>query len=120
MIASTDTTPARNAHDGRDAVRHTPPDGRIDVELSRGPDDSIILRIADTGVGIAPDAIARLGEPFFRPDEARARDHGGVGLGLALCRAIASALGGTLEIESEVGHGTTVTVRLPQGKSGDS
>lgn len=72
------------------------------------------LSVRDTGEGIAPEALARLGEPFYRPDAARAREHGGTGLGLSLCKGIVTALGGVMKIESIIGQGTTVSVTLPQ------
>jgi signal transduction histidine kinase len=90
------------------ALRHTPERGEVTVRFSESS-----LTVADTGEGIPQSALARLGEPFYRPDDARARTHGGAGLGLALCKEIADALGATLEIQSEVGHGTAVTVWFP-------
>ena len=60
------------------------------------------------------EALERLGEPFYRPDASRARDQGGVGLGLALCKEITTSLGGSLTIASTLGEGTTVTVTLPE------
>ena len=69
--------------------------------------------LTDTGEGIPPDVLPRLGEPFYRPDESRARTQGGAGLGLAICKSIVAAHHGTLTIESELGKGTTVLVELP-------
>jgi signal transduction histidine kinase len=94
------------------AIRHTPEEGSVRVEARReGP--MVAIRVRDTGEGIAPEHLPHLGERFYRVDEARARAHGGVGLGLAICRSIAQAHGGSIEFESRVGTGTTVTVRLP-------
>lgn len=93
------------------ALRHTAT-GSVTV-AARIEADTLFLCVRDTGEGIAPADVARLGEPFFRPDAARARDTGGAGLGLSLCREIAHTLGGTLQIESAVGTGTTVRARLP-------
>ena len=93
------------------ALRHTPEDGRITLSARPEP-DSVILTVADTGEGIPPEHLPHVCERFYRVDAARSRDEGGAGLGLAICRSIAQAHGGTLEIESEVGRGTVVRVRL--------
>ena len=94
------------------ALRHTPESGKITLRAERR-EAGLTLSVADTGEGIAAQHLARLGEPFYRPDESRARTHGGAGLGLALCKELAAAHGGTLKIESEPGRGTIVTVELP-------
>jgi signal transduction histidine kinase len=95
------------------ALRHTPPEGTVTLGARQGADGMIILTVADTGSGIAPEHLPHLGERFYRADAARARTDGGTGLGLAICRAIAEAHGGTLAIESVPGHGTKVVVTLP-------
>jgi signal transduction histidine kinase len=95
------------------ALRHTGAEGRVTVHASLT--DKFVLTIADTGEGIAAENLERLGEPFYRPDASRAREQGGVGLGLALCKEIVSTLGGELVIESTLGVGTTVRVSLPVG-----
>ena len=74
--------------------------------------------MADTGIGIAAEHLPRLTDRFYRVDDSRARaaesgEAGGSGLGLAICKSIAESHGGSLEISSQVGAGTTVTVRLP-------
>ena len=71
--------------------------------------------MADNGIGIAPEHLPHLCERFYRVDSARSRPDGGTGLGLAICQSIAEAHGGTLEITSAVGKGTTITVALPAG-----
>jgi len=71
------------------------------------------LQISDDGEGIAPEHLPRLGERFYRPEASRSREHGGVGLGLAITKGIIEAHGGEMEIRSEVGIGTTVFLRLP-------
>jgi signal transduction histidine kinase len=76
----------------------------------------IVMTISDDGEGIAPEHLPRLGERFYRPDAARSRERGGVGLGLAITKGIIEAHGGEMEIRSEVGVGTTVVVRLPAAK----
>lgn len=69
-----------------------------------------MLAVADAGGGIPADKIPLVTEPFYRVDKARSRKLGGAGLGLSLCRMIAEAHGGQLEIQSEVGKGTTVSM----------
>ncbi|MGO8672236.1 MAG: sensor histidine kinase [Capsulimonadaceae bacterium] len=94
------------------AARHTPRDGRISVSAAlRG--DRVEIVVADTGCGIAPEHLPHLGERFYRVDASRARVEGASGLGLSICRGIVDAHGGTMQIESAVGAGTRVTVRLP-------
>jgi heavy metal sensor kinase len=96
------------------ALRHTPSTGRITLYGDRDSEgETLILRVRDTGTGIAPEHLARLGERFYRADAARARREGGTGLGLAICRAIAEGHGGSLRVESILGEGTTVTIWLP-------
>jgi len=94
------------------ALRHTPPDGRITLKARR-EDGVIVLTVADTGDGIAPEHLAHLGERFFRADPSRARLHGGTGLGLAICRSIVDAHQGIMSIDSTPGTGTRVTIVLP-------
>ncbi len=69
--------------------------------------------MADTGVGIPPEALPRLFERFYRVDPARAREDGGTGIGLAIARSVVEAHGGTIRAESEPGHGSTFTFDLP-------
>jgi signal transduction histidine kinase len=73
-----------------------------------------LLRVADTGVGIAPEHLPHLFERFYRVDKARARAEGGAGLGLAISQWVARAHGGDITVESRPGRGTTFTVRLPR------
>jgi signal transduction histidine kinase len=94
------------------ALDATEPGDRIRVG-SRAKDESIVIEVADTGVGIAPGALERVFERFARADADRARASGGTGLGLAIVRSIAEAHGGTVRIDSEPGVGTSVSIRLP-------
>ena len=98
----------------QNAVRATPEDGQV-CAAARREGSAILLTITDTGVGIAPEHLPHLGERFYRVDSARARQDGGTGLGLSVCRGIAEAHGGTLHFASTPGHGTIVTVTLPAG-----
>jgi PAS domain S-box-containing protein len=71
------------------------------------------LEVADTGVGIDPDQLQELFEPFVQADASTTRIHGGTGLGLTICRQLAEAMGGGVEAESRLGEGTTLRVVLP-------
>lgn len=96
----------------QNALRHTPPEGRI--VLSGEADKTMLtLRVQDTGEGIAAEHLPHICERFYRVDAARTRSQGGTGLGLSICQSIVAAHSGTMQIESEVGKGTLVTIRLP-------
>jgi signal transduction histidine kinase len=94
------------------AVRHTPATGQVTVIVSTD-NRQITITVADTGEGIPAEHLARITEPFYRVDAARARKSGGAGLGLAICRTIVDAFSGTMRFESAPGKGTMVTVTLP-------
>ena len=92
------------------AVRHTLSEGM--VTLSAMVDaTSVTVTVKDTGEGIAPEHLPHLGERFYRVDASRTT--GGTGLGLAICRSIAEAHGGEMTIDSKIGEGTVVRIRLP-------
>ena len=95
------------------AVRHTP-EASLAPEIQLHADkNNLIITVSDNGNGIEAMHLPHLTEPFYRVDQSRQRETGGYGLGLYLCRMIAEAHGGELQIESEAGTGTRVTVRLP-------
>jgi len=94
------------------ACAYTPPGSTIQLRAIQSQNWAVI-QVCDDGPGIPPADLARLGERFYRGDAARSRRTGGTGLGLAIARAIVEAHVGTLAIESTVGEGTTVTIRLP-------
>ena len=75
--------------------------------------DWIVFRVEDTGIGMTADQVERLFERFTQADETTTRKFGGTGLGLAITRAFCSLMGGTVSVESDVGRGTTFTMRLP-------
>jgi two-component system, OmpR family, sensor kinase len=79
----------------------------------RSSDGRAVLTVTDTGSGIAAEHLPHLFERFYRADKSRSRAIGGAGLGLAICQAIVAAHGGTIEVQSAVGEGTTLTVSLP-------
>jgi len=80
---------------------------------------SVVLEVADTGCGIPPEDREHVFERFFRVDKARARDSGGYGLGLSICKSIVEAHGGTIGCSSVVERGSTFWVRLPRRDSRD-
>lgn len=95
------------------AVTHTPEDA-MPPEISLSLENNhVVVAVADHGQGIEAQHIPKLTEPFYRVDPSRQRDTGGYGLGLYLCKMIAQAHGGMLEIESKTGTGTRVVVKLP-------
>jgi signal transduction histidine kinase len=94
------------------AVRYTRGGGRVDVAVASANGD-VMLRVSDTGLGIPSRDLSRVFERFYRVDPARSRDTGGTGLGLAIVKHVAENHGGEVSIESELGRGTTVQVRLP-------
>jgi two-component system phosphate regulon sensor histidine kinase PhoR len=104
------------------AIKYTPRDGRVTIEVrsARSPDapgkearDGVELAVSDTGEGIPAADIPRLTERFYRVDRARSRELGGTGLGLAIVKHIVQLHRGALRIESRLREGTTVTVWLP-------
>ena len=96
------------------AIKYTPEGGSITVtgDLHAG----CVLRIADTGVGIAPQHIERIFDRFFRVDKVRTDMSDGVGLGLAIAKSLTELYGGTISVESRVDQGTTFTVIFPDAK----
>ncbi|ADB53785.1 multi-sensor signal transduction histidine kinase [Conexibacter woesei DSM 14684] len=94
------------------ALKFTPSGGQVGVRLSAA-DGEARIDISDTGVGVPAEEHARLFDRFFRASNATTRAVPGVGLGLMIVRAIVAAHGGTIGVDSEVGVGTTFTVRLP-------
>jgi signal transduction histidine kinase len=94
------------------AVRYTPSGGRVDVSVS-AEDGQVVLRVADTGMGIPQRDLSRVFERFYRVDRARSRETGGTGLGLAIVRHVAENHGGEVTVQSELSAGSTFVVRLP-------
>jgi signal transduction histidine kinase len=92
------------------AIKYTPPGGSVDVEVAREP-DAAVLRVRDTGPGIPADEQSRIFDRLFRGDTSRTER--GLGLGLSLVKAVVEAHGGTVQVASEPGRGSTFSVRLP-------
>jgi cell cycle sensor histidine kinase DivJ len=93
------------------ALKFTPSGGQVTV-IMRGEEGELSLIVADNGVGISPQDLERLGNPYEQAGDAQQRARGS-GLGLSLVRAFAELHGGRMEIQSELGEGTVVSVRLP-------
>lgn len=94
------------------AIAHTPAGGRIAIAAAPVA-DGVRICVIDTGIGIAPEHLPRIFDRFYRVDHAADLRRSGSGLGLALVRSIAELHGGTIEIESRPGLGTTATLLLP-------
>ena len=93
------------------AVKFTPEEGRVTLSCREDETrDWVVLQIKDTGIGIPSQEIPRLGERFYRVDKARSREMGGTGLGLSIVKHLMATHGGTMEIASAVGKGTTVSL----------
>ncbi|WP_297299336.1 PAS domain-containing sensor histidine kinase [uncultured Methylovirgula sp.] len=94
------------------AIKFTPRGGRVTVKL-RPDGNHIVVSVADTGIGIAPNDLVNLGCPFFQAGASYDRPYEGTGLGLSVVRGLVGLHGGTIAIESELNQGTCVSVRLP-------
>jgi two-component system cell cycle sensor histidine kinase PleC len=99
------------------AVKFTPAGGRVTVTAVLDREAAAVLKVADTGVGIAAEDLPRVFEAFRRSGGFMVKRHDGAGLGLTLAKALTELHGGTLDIESEVGAGTMVTVRFPPART---
>jgi heavy metal sensor kinase len=102
------------------AIKFTPARGRVSVDCRLDGDrHECVLEVADTGPGIAPHELPHIFERFYQGDKARQRETSarGLGLGLSICQAVVAAHGGTIEVASTLGQGTTFTVRLPNCSS---
>ncbi|MDQ3699211.1 MAG: ATP-binding protein [Gemmatimonadota bacterium] len=94
------------------AIKFTPPGGRVGIACE-ATDDALLVRVADTGIGIPPDKLAAIFEPFVQVRRGLTGPDRGVGLGLSISRDLARGMGGDLTVESEDGAGSTFTLRLP-------
>ncbi|MBI1310354.1 PAS domain-containing protein [bacterium] len=94
------------------AVKYTPEAGRVQINWSQS-DGQVQIDVIDSGVGIPSEHLPRIFERFYRVDEARSRDVGGTGLGLSIVKHLINEFGGSVDVQSEPGKGSTFTVRLP-------
>jgi PAS domain S-box-containing protein len=95
------------------AIKFTPSGGKVDVTVERKREE-LTLRVADTGIGIAPDKIPLLFQRFQQVDASSTRRYGGTGLGLALVKEFATLMAGDVSVESALGSGSTFSVTLPR------
>ncbi len=95
------------------AIKFTPPDGQIAVDIEVGAESSIQISVSDTGIGMRSEDIAIAMEPFRQLDNALTRKIAGTGLGLPITKGLVEAHGGAVMIESEPGRGTTVRIVFP-------
>ena len=94
------------------ALRYTPPHGSISV-AAKTDRERVMIEVADTGNGIAPEDVPHVFDRFYRADKSRARESGGSGLGLAIAKSIVEAHGGSITVQSVMGRGTQFEVMLP-------
>ena len=99
------------------AVKFTHDDDRIAI-VGRHEGSTAVIEVSDAGDGIPPEQLTRIFDRFSRLDEGRRRGNGGTGLGLAIVKAIVEAHGGSVEVQSELGKGTTFSLFIPGFKSG--
>jgi two-component system, OmpR family, sensor histidine kinase SenX3 len=105
-------TAVRNLLDN--AVAYSEPGTRVAIGTTLRPEaDAVEVAVVDQGIGIPADAVPRLFERFYRVDPARSRDTGGTGLGLSIVKHVVADHGGEVSVWSQVGQGSTFTVRLP-------
>lgn len=111
------------------AVKYTPEGGSITLEITERPSEQAELAhyefmVSDTGIGMKPEFLARVFEPFERADDAKIQAVQGTGLGMSICKKIAELMGGTIEVESTYGKGSRFTVlvylRVQEDKIDDS
>jgi len=100
------------------ALRHTPAGGTVALVARSGPKGEVLLEVRDTGEGIPSDMLGVLGTRFTRVEHSRSRSHGGTGLGLAIVKGIMHLHGATLDLESELGKGTTARLTFPPDPTG--
>ncbi|HYF42054.1 MAG TPA: phosphate regulon sensor histidine kinase PhoR [Ramlibacter sp.] len=98
------------------AVRYTPPEGRISVQWALLADGRAEFSVRDTGPGIAPEHLPRLTERFYRVDRSRSRETGGTGLGLAIVKHVVQRHGAELRIDSAPGAGSTFSIVFPAAR----
>jgi two-component system phosphate regulon sensor histidine kinase PhoR len=95
------------------AVKFTPENGKISLEVDRLGDDRVAVHVKDSGIGIPSTDLHRIFERFYRVDKARSREQGGTGLGLAIVKHIVEAHRGTIQVKSLVGQGSDFCFALP-------
>ncbi len=99
------------------AIKFTPAGGSILLGATRDT-DTVVMTVTDTGIGVPADKLSQVFEPFFQVDAGMTREYSGVGLGLAIARDLARAMGGEIRFDSAVGEGSVVSVVLPAAYAG--
>ncbi len=94
------------------AIQYNQPAGSVTLAVSR-PNGKVLIEVSDTGIGIAPGNRSQIFERFFRADPSRVADGAHAGLGLAIVKGYVDLMGGSLDVESEIGHGSTFRIGLP-------
>ena len=102
----------------QNAVKFTGGGGRVKVSVNEA-DGEAVVEVEDTGIGIAPESRERIFDPFVQESEGLRRAYEGSGLGLTIARRYAEEMGGTIELESTLGEGSTFAVRLPRRRASD-
>ncbi len=87
--------------------------GEVQLKVSRPDHKHLLFTVADTGIGISETKRQLIFDPFFQADSSLTRQHGGIGLGLTICKRLVDAMGGRIWIESEIGKGSTFFVQIP-------
>lgn len=95
------------------ALKYTDKYGTVDVSLAAG-EEKVVVTISDSGIGIAPENMERIFHRFYREDDSRTQAAEGTGLGLSIVQQVVELHGGTIDVTSEKGNGTTFTVTLPK------
>ena len=94
------------------AYKYTPPDGRIRIQMAQ-QEENVIIQITDNGYGMNKEQLDQLFQPYFRTKEARESKISGSGLGLYIVKTFVEAHGGSIQVTSQLGHGSTFTISLP-------
>jgi two-component system phosphate regulon sensor histidine kinase PhoR len=94
------------------AIKYTRDNGRVRVS-AEAVNGSVVVEVADNGIGIPEEEIARVFERFYRVDRSRSREMGGTGLGLSIVKHVAQVHGGAIEVQSEPGRGSTFRLKIP-------
>jgi signal transduction histidine kinase len=94
------------------AIKFTPPGGKIVLSSRKGAGDTVLIEVKDNGRGIPEEGLSQIFDRFVRVERSRSKRFGGAGLGLAICRDLVGLLGGRINVESVTGKGTTFTIQL--------
>jgi heavy metal sensor kinase len=97
------------------AIKYNVPDGKIDIAIEK-ENSFLVIKIQDTGIGISRKDMDKVFDRFYRADQSRSKETGGIGLGLSICKEIVRLHRGRIEIESAFGTGTTVSIYLKENE----